>query len=338
VKAAGIILGSLEHHLDHMAVFCSLMGIPLIVTEEELLLQGQLYYPELQLIFWNCLDAPFETVKSFDTIFYSTPRVMFDEIFFIAEATLQKKMRTIWLPHGNSDKGHLSQSMEPLKNEETALVYGPKMIDFIHQATDSPPRCVEIGNFRRNYYLKHQAFYDAVVQSLNLPAKKTILYAPTWQDGENSSSFFLSTEQLIEQLPENCFLLIKLHPNLEQDIRTIQLQLRYESHPNVKFLKRFTPIYPLLAKVDIYLGDMSSIGYDFLSFNRPMFFFNPMNRELSHPSLYLHQCGRTLQSAENIFEIIEETQSHLSEVRKMVYDYTFGKEKSWDLIKQNILE
>jgi hypothetical protein len=335
-KTAGFIYGPLEHHLDHLAPFCSLMQIPLVLTDEDLLQKARLYYPDLELLYWDCLEAPFAVVRSFDTIFYSTPRCMFDEVFFIAEATLRKKVKTIWLPHGNSDKGHLSGFMEGLKNEETLLVYGPKMIDFLKAKNVFKP-CITLGNFRLEYYRRHQNFYDALIQKLALPAKKTILYAPTWQDGENSSSFFEASDQLIQQLPSDVLLLIKLHPNLEKDIHAIQFMLQNETRPNVRFLTGFTPIYPILEKADLYLGDMSSVGYDFLTFNRPMFFFNPTQRKASDPGLFLHRCGEPA-ALDQIFNILSHDQSHLTPVREETYAYTFGKEKSWNLVQQEIFQ
>ncbi len=335
-KAAGFIYGPLEHHLDHLAPFCSLMQIPLVLTDEDLLQKARLYYPNLELLNWNCLEAPFEVVQRFDTIFYSTPRCMFDEIFFIAETTLRKKIKTIWLPHGNSDKGHASSLMEGLKDEEALLVYGPKMIDFLKTKNVSKPS-ISLGNFRLEYYSRHKLFYDSLIQKLALPSIKTILYAPTWQDGENSTSFFEAADQLIQQLPSDVLLLIKLHPNLEKDIRVIQFMLQNETHPNVRFLTGFTPVYPILEKADLYLGDMSSVGYDFLTFNRPMFFFNPTKREASDPGLYLHQCGE-IAALDQIFNILSHDQSHLTPVREETYAYTFGKEKSWSLVQQEIVQ
>jgi hypothetical protein len=330
-KTAGFIYGPLEHHLDHLAPFCSLMQIPLVLTDEELLQKARLYYPDLELLYWNCLEAPFEVVRSFDTLFYSTPRCMFDEVFFIAEATLRKKMKTIWLPHGNSDKGHASFLMEGLKDEETILVYGPKMVDFL-KTKKVFRSTISIGNFRLEYYRRHKKFYDSLLQEL--PPMKTILYAPTWQDGENSSSFFQVAPALIEQLPSDIFLLIKLHPNLEKTIDVLQFILQNETHPNIRFISGFTPVYPILERADLYLGDMSSVGYDFLSFNRPMFFFNPTSRDPADPGRYLHRCGQTLEPDQIIFN---DEQSHLTQVRQETYAYTFGNQ-AWDTVQQEILQ
>jgi len=338
-RIAGLIYGPLEHHLDHLAPFCSLMGIPLILTEEELREKAELYYPDLEVLHWDCLEAPFRVVESFDTLFYSTPRILFDEVFFIAEASLRKKIKTIWLPHGNSDKGHTTYFMEGLKDEQTLLVYGQKMVDFLHQKKVFE-KYIKIGNFRLEYYYRHKNFYESLIQKLQLPSQKIILYAPTWQDGESSTSFFDAVHHLIEQLPADYFLLIKLHPNLEKDIRCQQLILQNEHRSNVRFLAGFTPIYPILEKAELYLGDMSSVGYDFLTFNRPMFFFNPHQRHSSDPGLYLHQCGRTFEHYTQIFDTIRQQaeQSPLTAVRQETYAYTFGEKRPWAEIQKEVLE
>ncbi len=64
------------------------MGWPLIVTEEEIFQLCRLYYPDLCVEQWNVIEAPFEVTKQFDVIVTTLPRAAFDDIFFIAEATL----------------------------------------------------------------------------------------------------------------------------------------------------------------------------------------------------------------------------------------------------------
>ncbi len=342
-KMAGLIYGPLEHHLDHLAVFCSLMKIPLILTEEELARDARLYYPDLQVIFIDATDAPFKITQLFETLFCSIPRVNFDEIFFLAELVFKKKIRTVWLPHGNSDKGHIEKWMEGLENEEIVLVYGPKMIDFLKKKKvfNKIPYCISIGNYRLFYYQKYKKFYESIINKIVSSSKKIILYAPTWKDCENSTSFFEILPHLIEQQHPDYFLLIKPHPNLLQDIRAEQLLLQYELHPNLLILRKFHPIYPLLKKTTIYLGDMSSIGYDFLFFNRPMFFLNPLRRELSDPGLFLHRCGYSITPERygELFKLIEEKgeQLNLKKIRKETALYTFGSERNWDKVRKKIV-
>jgi CDP-glycerol glycerophosphotransferase (TagB/SpsB family) len=82
---------------------------------------------------------------------------------------------------------------------------------------------------------------------------------------------------------------------------------------------------------------LSSVGYDFLTFNRPMFFFNPTQRDSSDQGLYLHQCGSTLEP-DQIFHALNDDQSHLASLREQTYGYTFGKKRNWDLIQAEVLE
>ena len=110
------------------------------------------------------------------------------------------------------------------------------------------------------------------------------------------------------------------------------------------FLKDFPLVYPLLAHTDIYLGDMSSIGYDFLPFNKPMFFLNKQKRDpKTDRGLYLFRCGVDIKpdAYPLIYKFIEtrleDDQENFSAIRKEVYDYTFGEERTFADIKADII-
>lgn len=315
---AGLIYGHMPHHLDHVAVWAHLKGIPLIATDESVAAQAEKFYPGLEVVFWDSFEAPEKLVSAYDTIYCCLPRPLFDEAFFIAQKLLRKTVRTIWLPHGNSDKGHLAPSMEGLQHDAEALAYGQKMVDFLKlKNVYDHLQVKQVGNFRLAYYQQHKLFYDRLVEE-RIPVKqKLFLYAPTWKDTENSSSLDGAWKPLIEKLPDGYALAIKPHPNADcPDIG---------EHPNVFLLKDFPPIYALLNRSAAYIGDMSSIGYDFLAFDRPMIFLNPNRRDPKlDPGLFLHRCGRTVAPEEygKIYDLIE-GQDELSAVRKEVYRYTF---------------
>lgn len=260
MKKAGLIYGPEFHHLDHLAPLCAQLKMPLILTDEELGRQAARFYPDLQILLWEPLEAPQRLVSQFDTIYYSTPRVLFDQIFFFAQVIQNKRIRTIWCPHGNSDKGRSSPFMEALSGEEELLTYGPRIEAFLREkGVDAP--MTRIGNYRLAYYQQHREFY----QNLLPPKKKqTILYAPTWQDQEKNSSFPSFWPYLLGP-PEEFTLLVKLHPNLYRQFPEEIAKLK-----GVNLIEDFPPVYPLLDQVDLYIGDMSSIGYDFLAFKRPM--------------------------------------------------------------------
>lgn len=347
-QSAGLIYGPELHHLDHLGPLCSFMGIPLIVTEEKIFALAKRYYPNLNAILFDYLAIAEYLVSHFDAVFYSMPRDLFDEVFFFAQKLLQKRIRAIWCPHGNSDKGASVFYFEALKKEEAALVYGKQMIDFLNrkEVFKQLKGSVITGNFRHQYYLQNQAFYDQLAEKeilAKLPSsKRTLLYSPTWQDYEKSSSFFDATIPLIETLHEDNNLIVKLHPNslLQNEFLVEELIRKYEDKSNVLFLTEFTPIYSLLAHVDVYIGDMSSIGYDFLYFNKPMFFLNQNSREKT----YLFRCGIEIKPEQykNIHGIIADYFLYelrsFTEVRKEVYEYAFGHPKPLEKLKNEIIQ
>jgi len=351
--SAGLIYGPAPHYIDHLAPLCSLLDIPLFVTEEEEEVLLKTFYPEVKTTRINSIPLPDLLVENIEILFLCTPRILFDEIFFFAQKLRNKKVHTIWVPHGNSDKGHLSLFMEGLDKEEIALVYGDKMIDFLRQkkAFNQLKKHVVTGNLRKAYYLKRKAFYDQIVQEKVLkklpPAEKTVFYAPTWRDAESSSSFREATSFLVENLPPNWNLIIKPHPNLlmEDEEKIATLIEKYEIRDQVTFVLNFPPIFPLLAIADIYIGDFSSVGYDFLGFNKPMFFLNQQNRDSkTDPGLYLYKCGIEIkpEQYEKVYDIIRESLSKdastFSEIRKQVDEYTFNSRKSGDFLKKEIEE
>jgi teichoic acid glycerol-phosphate primase len=350
-SCAGLIYGPDAHYLDHILPICDLLEIPLIVTEESIEQAAKKFYPRVGVTKIDYLSLPEYIVAQFDIIFCCTPRVLFDEMFFFAQKLHNKRVHTIWCPHGNSDKGHASYFMEALNKEEIALVYGQKMIDFLKQKQvfTQLKKHIIMGNLRYFFYQSHLEFFRQIIRqevARKLPeAEKTILFAPTWNDYENSSSFLDATPSLISTLPPNWNLIIKLHPNLllENDEKNRGLIWKYEHHPRVLFLEEFPPVYPLLDFVDAYIGDMSSIGYDFLIFNRPMFFLNKNKRDPNEdPGLYLFRCGTQIlpEDYSQIFKIMQsdlsKDSSHFSKIRAEVYDYTFGKERRPEELKKDI--
>lgn len=285
MPTAGLIYGPEFHHLDHLAPLCSLLAIPLILSDDALAFQAKKFYPDLDVL--QC-ESPDQIVQNFDTLIYSTPRVLFEEVFFFAQEMQNKRIRTIWCPHGNSDKGRHSPFMEALKEEELILTYGPRIEEFLKEkGVDVPTQ--RVGNYRLAYFEKHKSFYEKL-----LPKKQNaILYAPTWQDQEKNSSFPDLWPHLLKA-PENFF--VKLHPNLYLQYPDEIGRLKSEG---TQFIEDFPPIYPLLAQMDLYVGDLSSIGYDFLSFHRPMVLLK--ESELAKAGRYVPK-----GEYENLFAICKE--------------------------------
>lgn len=312
VDYAGLIYDDSRHYIDHLGPFCALMGWPLIVCEDAVADLATRYYPDLEVILKNTLHLKLpRNVLTCDT------RPLLEAAF------PGQRTRLLWLPHGNSDKGWRGPFFEGL-NGEIALVYGQKMVDFMHEKNVFP-KILRMGNFRWHYYRKHRSFYD---QTLEPKKGRTFLYAPTWDDSENNCSFWKAFPHLAAAVPSDCHLLVKLHPNtlLKYEVELEILMGRFAAAKNVTFLPEFPPIYPLLAICDGYIGDMSSIGYDFLKFDRPLFFLN------AHKHLYLSRCGTAIEANHFDFSV----KDGLSHVRNKAYNYTFDPEPNWDELKREL--
>lgn len=337
------------HLTDHLAPIAVLMDIPLLITTEEHTQQACALYPGLraELIDWDLL-TPDYLIEHFDVFFQSQPwdRQRFYDVFEPLEKKYQKEVRNVHCPHGFSDKVYwLNQCVL----EDITLVYGDNMLDMFKQQGLFPMlnAYVKVGNYRYTYYRQYQAFFDQIVQEqiFNRFAKKqpTILYAPTWCDYENNSSF-LDADPFFKSLPSEYNLLVKLHPMLEEmnSPALYYTMGHYEDRGNIVFVKDCPLVYPILAQTDIYLGDMSSISYDFLVFNRPMFFLNQLKRDLNDRNAFVFRCGVSIDPAEysQVYSIIEKhlknDRERFSDIRSAMYQYTFGSEVPFDQIRKAI--
>ncbi len=341
-KLAAIVTGP-DTYLDHLGVLSYVMDMPLFITEKQTYSAALTFYPQVRSIERQAqdLDADF-LAAHFDALFESG-KFFTMQLAPIIEMLHQKKMRFIYCPHGHSDKGH---SAKQFATQDLSLVYGSHMSDLLNStgAMDSIRSTVTTGNYRLAFYQKYQTFYDDLVKELIkpklTPGKKTALYAPSWQDGENPTSFFASTGRLIQDLSSEFNLIIKLHPFLKQfhPAETYSVLEKYKDDSRVLFLDEFPCIYPLLQACDLYIGDYSSIGYDFLSFDRPLYFLI----EEKAPTFALHSCGLVIPPKEHISTFIQNTWEENSlrkkESRHALYKYVFGEEKSFEILKKEILE
>lgn len=341
------------HYNDHLAVICIIMDIPLIFTDPNHYDSCTRYYPQLKTTVLDFHEmSPEYLIANYEVLFLSDlwDKHIFHEKFGPFEKKYKKILRHVHCPHGFSDK---SFYLKKCANEDVALLYGQNMIDQLkhHKVFQNLKNYVIVGNYRYTYFKQHQLFYHEIIEKevLNCFTKKQpiILYAPTWMDLEKSSTFFDTYSHILGNLPDHYNLIVKLHSRLELDdtVNYYRIISQYEKKPNILFLKDFPLIYPILAHTDIYLGDMSSIGYDFLPFNKPMFFLNKQERDPKiDRSLFLFRCGIDIKP-ENypiLYHLIEkhlkDDSKRFSTIRNEVYMYTFGeKEKSFSEIKSEII-
>lgn len=294
-----------EHLLDHIAPLCDHLNMPLYAEDLTLIKK---YYPQIQTIEIDHLEKSWGMLAQKTDVLFRCgywpkhlKKMMLD--------LFQKDMYFVFCPHGQSDKGLHSSLLEPYAEQELVILYGPLMQEMLDaRGIGSKIKSVTIGNYRLSFSQRHQRFYNQLVQKeifSHLKNQPTILYAPTWQDIEDSSSFFHFGRRLIEQAPFHWNVIVKPHPLIEDrhPVHYHSILSAAQKKTNVLILERFPPIYPLLQRIDVYLGDGSSVGYDFLFFERPMFFL---------PSKYpgrLTECGMMLD-LDDPYAFIE---SHLQE-------------------------
>lgn len=341
---AAYIIGNTFNFLDHLAPFASLLKIPLILTEKEIHHLAQAHYPGLKTILHNdytTFDLFLRThFKGAITCSFSqTPQNK------IISYLLQKPLVHIWMPHGNSDKRIKEKLFSLLKEEPIALLYGRKMLDNfkLHNVDKAIPHKFFIGNFRKLYFQKNQAFYQKIINRL-LPFKKdskTIFFAPSW-GSEKHNLFVLKTlKYLLKNLPADFNLIIKPHP-FAVDRLIYQLENLTAKKKNAALIQNFHAIYPLLDKTDFYLGDRSSIGYDFLAFDKPLFFLNyGPHKETAKENRCLFQAGTEILSEKEIFPAILSSMKKdpFQKQRKALYNYTFAMQpEDFQTLKQSLEE
>lgn len=339
--SAGFIFGNHSHFPDHLAPLCSLFNIPLILTEDLIISSSKKYYPELKVIEYKDYCSVFKFLtENFSTIFSchliltdGRLRTLFEKFF--------KNLYSIWLTHGHSDKMWENNALEALSFEKMVLIYGKKMLDAMKKqgVSDKIPYKIILGNYRYHYYNKHKDFYKEImnkeIKDKLSKDNKTILYAPTW--GITPTAL-----QVIPELLKNkeYNIIIKPHQN-SLDILGIELKRMLwdcEDRENIIVLNNFPPIYPLLDFCDIYLGNTSSIGYDFLTFQKPMFFLNPKKTDIKNKKqLFIYKTGDIINHPKDIFSVIKNSSKNYSTAQKNIYDYTFDKTPDYKKLFSTIL-
>ncbi len=338
-RAAAILTQNHIHQFDHIGVLSAYLNIPLIITEEDCLDICKKYYPMITPLSISSEQIDLSTLsESLDYLFSSSKYFERDLLSNLSLLGL-KKIELPYLPHGNGEKAYSEGYVHPKIQSKLVLVYGKQMQE-MHEARgtiEKDSQVTFLGNFRYHFYLENRAFYDAIVEeeifSYLDPSKETIFYAPTWNDGENNGSFELC-EKLIEELHPHFNLIIKLHPLLLKQIsgKIFQLIWKYRAIQTVRILENYPLIYPLLSRSDIYIGEFSSVGYDFLTFNRPLYFIGN-----EHHKNRLHGCGITIPESENYASFIlrtkEQNKNDYAKEREALYAYAFGHENRLEEIK-----
>ncbi len=322
-RACGLLYGSDLQHLDHIAPFCSILGIPLVFTNVEIEALANQIYPHLETKLVSLNTLPETLIPDIEVIFSCLPTQLLEPIFSLSEHQFKKKLLFSWLPHGNSDKDNLGA----LIAEKHLMIYGKQMKDILqrHGVLEKVHQITTLGNFRKLYYFNNKRALDRVASpytTFKREATMTLLYAPTWGDPDLASKAYT----LINLLPEEYNLMVKFHPNTLYTGSAIALKEAFQDKENIKFIDDFPSIYPILNHTEIYIGDHSSIAYDFLSFNSPLFFLTKGRTPIHHTGI--------VTKPQDLIEHIQNSVDLFSDARQALNDYAFEPTPSLETIPQ----
>ncbi len=309
--------------LDHLAPLCSQLDIPLIVSQETDFELGKYFYPQTSILFKDFDLLSFDYLaKNYDALM-GCGKFWSMELEPLFQLMCKKRMRFVFCPHGNSDKETMRAKPSP---QDIILIYGDQMLNDHKEYR----HVIKVGNYRHKFYTSYQDFYDKLayteVFSKLRPNKPSLLYAPTWCNVDDENNFATECLKLIDNLSPDYNIIVKLHPFLEERFPGViyPLQLHHENRTDVLFVQKFPLIYPLLGGCTCYIGDYSSIGYDALALDLPLFFY-----QSKAMGAHIHSCGMHIPSTANpcsfIKENLKKNQEKYADARKKTKLHAFGE-------------
>ncbi len=326
-KWIGVHTGG-AHYLDHLGILCEGLGLPLFVTEKDTFDAAKQFYPGLHVEYMEPQELSLHFLAERADVIFESGHTFATELLPLWELMYGKKMRVVYCPHGNSDK------KAPKLRKDISLIYGDHMKSLLEQTGESAllENIVATGNYRASYDRAHSKWQDAKLKNFlgSLPAKKTVFYAPTWTQTRENDDWYAEALKVIEEVGSHFNLLMRLHPFLEDQYPAESQQIKSLGAID---LSKFPSIYPILRQADYYLGNHSSIGYDFLTMNKPLFF-------LERGAGEIYECGTVLNKEQHYGEEIMSFQDNpaFCEKRKKLSERVFGSEKSFERIKNEIEE
>jgi len=240
------------------------------------------------------------------------------------------RMRAVQVFHGGiSDKPFTYE--QDFSRYALCLITGQRQLErILHFDYNRSMRWVMVGHPKFDHIPEVPRLFDN--------DKLTLIYAPTWQRYDISSlEIFLSRPDVIRDLARRYNLIVKPHPNVfhphlptytEDLVRRLEA---LEDLPGIK-LVRAGNVMPLFAQSHLYLGDISSSGYEWLYFDRPMIFLNPKPGVLHaqddpYAFTYLWQCGNVCDDMQALPALVADALQgdRHHEVREQLLHYSVYK-------------
>jgi hypothetical protein len=312
-KVRGLCVGPHSQHMDHLGPLCALLEIPLIVTDPEVFIAAQSkgITPELDL------NLSSKSLQQAEAFFYVEPAKTHASLFQWGSKIFKKRALSFWGWHGNSNKYRDEFWAERGAHEDALLYYGPFMQDFLNEkgVWDRIPYKIHVGHYRR--------LFSQI--NVSLPSnKRKILYAPTWNfpGKQEGSPFFEIVESVLEAVPDDVLFIVKPHPYTFAlySKELSELRERYQDQESIFFLEKDASLMHYFPHVEAFVGDYSSVGYDFLFEGKPLYFLAGQKRDP-----YLFSCGKEVSPGTLFKELDRPFPKEYLERGKELYTYCFGE-------------
>lgn len=155
------------------------------------------------------------------------------------------------------------------------------------------------------------------------PGRKTVLYAPTWRDRAFNSSWNKFRVTVVEDIPEEINLIIKLHPNLKRcnPDEVDEYSFLVKKRKNTLLLDLTPDIVPIMAASDLLISDVSAVTREYLAFRRPFVFLSNKPRWLwNRKKISLWECGEVVTRRKQLWPAVrralEEPQRYMNKIEK----------------------
>jgi len=225
-------------------------------------------------------------------------------------------VRHVQVFHGTSDKPFNFHSS--LARYDLITVPGPKMKEDIIKKDLAPAERISVVGYPKIDAFLHSDFnLDVFRKEIGLDfRKKTILYSPTWDDPDRYSSF----ARFVVPVLRGCSgynVIIKTHPNTLR-YRPWHIARAYIAKGENSFIFLKTrSILPFMAVSDILLTDISSVSHEYLPFNRPMVFLNPLpGHEIPEEHTWIWRCGDVVSEVKDLRRVLRENIDNPDRYRK----------------------
>jgi CDP-glycerol glycerophosphotransferase (TagB/SpsB family) len=241
--------------------------------------------------------------------------------------------------HGVSSKGFAAQ-WRNVRSFDLCLLAGERMRrDFEAAGLLDCVRCEVVGHIRGDWLTHGNHGRERRLRDWGLdPHAPTVLYAPTWS---GLSSFNAHGLEIVEAVPAECNLLVKLHSwtirrcEAPEMVRRVKAAVKRRARASM--IDEAADIHPAMAAADMMIGDRSSVCEEFLLLDRPIIFFDHLSRANSLDAqtralvergdwTQIHRCGPVVSDGATLRDALGEMQRHPDQhgaERRKMRDFVF---------------